>query len=283
MTQTLFRQLEEINRRPRVFSRYTAADLWTDPHTSKQMLAFHLNGELDLSSRRPGFIDRSVEWMAGRLGIGSETAIADFGCGPGLYAQRLADRGARVTGIDFSASSLEYAREQAKKHGSEIEYVECDYLECSSTARFDLILLVMCDFCALSPEQRQRLLKVFRAHLRPGGAVVLDVYSLQSYRQREEAASYAFDQLDGFWSADAYYGFVNTFKYEQEKVVLDKYTIVTRDSTREVYNWLQYFDRESLTRELEQAGHAVEEILADVAGAAYRDDAPEMAVVARLG
>ena len=42
-----------------------------------------------------------------------EMAIADFGCGPGLYAQRLARAGLNVTGIDFSANSLQYAREVA--------------------------------------------------------------------------------------------------------------------------------------------------------------------------
>jgi len=283
MAQTLFQQLEGINQRPELFCRYTVADLWTDPHTSTKMLGFHLNSEVDLSSRRLEFIERSVEWIAARFGIGNETCIADFGCGPGLYAQRLADRGARVTGIDFSAHSLKYAREQASRFGTRIEYMQADYLEFSSSERFDVILLIMCDFCALSPEQRQRLLSVFREHLQPWGAVVLDVYSLQSFQQREEVASYAFDQLDGFWSANAYYGFVNTFKYEEEKVVLDKYTIVTADSTREIYNWLQYFDRDSLTQELGRAGFTIEEILADVAGAQYRDDARELAVVARVG
>ncbi len=34
----VFAQLEEINSRPEPFEFYTAADLWTDEHTSKQML-----------------------------------------------------------------------------------------------------------------------------------------------------------------------------------------------------------------------------------------------------
>ncbi|MFC1708159.1 class I SAM-dependent methyltransferase [Planctomycetota bacterium] len=279
---SLFRQLEEINRRPEVFCRYTAADLWTDPHTSRQMLTFHLNDEVDLSSRNSQFIERSVEWIAGRFGVSAETAIADFGCGPGLYAQRLADRGASVTGIDFSTSSLEYAREQAKRRGSTIDYVEANYLDFRSEKRFDLILLIFCDFCALSPEQRQTLLAVFRAHLRPGGAVLLDVHSLQTFRERRESASYEFNQMNGFWSAAPYYGFVNTFKYEAEKVTLDKYTLVTENGTREVYNWLQYYDRESLARELERGGFTIDVIRADVAGEPYRDDAPDMAVVARV-
>jgi hypothetical protein len=66
MAQSLFRLLEAINQRPEVFCRTTAADLWTDPHTSERMLTFHLDGAVDISSRRTEFIERSVAWIAGR-------------------------------------------------------------------------------------------------------------------------------------------------------------------------------------------------------------------------
>ncbi len=102
MMKDMFIQLEDINRRPEPFEFYTAADLWTDEHTSEQMLAYHLNTEVDMSSRRGEFIDESVEWIASHFGVGPGARIADFGCGPGLYANRLAQLGASVTGIDFS-------------------------------------------------------------------------------------------------------------------------------------------------------------------------------------
>jgi hypothetical protein len=57
----MFEQLEDINSRPKPFEFYTAADLWTDEHTSEQMLAYHLNAEIDVSSRRGEFIKQSVE------------------------------------------------------------------------------------------------------------------------------------------------------------------------------------------------------------------------------
>ena len=58
-----FELLEEINHRPKPFEHYTASDLWTDEHTSKQMLSCHLNDDIDLSSRKISFIDRSVDWI----------------------------------------------------------------------------------------------------------------------------------------------------------------------------------------------------------------------------
>ena len=116
----MFEDLEKINTRPEPFESYTACDLWTDEHTSEQMLSFHINGDIDISSRNTVFIDRSVEWIATRFSIRAGAKIADFGCGPGLYATKLAQRGADVTGIDFSKRSIQHAQQVADREGLSI-------------------------------------------------------------------------------------------------------------------------------------------------------------------
>jgi len=242
----MFRQLQEINTRPAPFEQCTVADLWTDEHTSSQMLAFHLDGSVDLSSRNTEFIDRSARWIVSRFDLDQSKCVADFGCGPGLYTTRLAASGAAVTGIDFSDRSLRYARESSERQSLSVEYVHADYLEYETSRRFDLIAMIMCDFCALSPPQRRTMLDKFLALLKPGGSVLLDVYSLHAFDEREEIATYAPELLDGFWCSKPYFGFLNTFKYQAEKVTLDKYTIVEETRTRVIYNWLQHFDREAL-------------------------------------
>ncbi len=277
----MFAQLQEINRRPEVFSRYTAEALWTDEHTASQMLSYHLDPTIDLSSRRLEFIDRSAAWIIDRFGLAAGSSVADFGCGPGLYTSRLARSGASVTGIDFSANSIRYARDHAEREGLAIDYVRGNYLEFESPARFDLIMMIMCDFCALGPMQRREMLDRFRRHLKPDGALLFDVYALAAYDARDEAASYAADQLHGFWSPDPYYGFVNTFKYDEEKVTLDRYTIVEETRTRTVYNWLQHFEPASLAAELEASGLHAQELLGDVTGAPLEASETEFAVVAR--
>jgi cyclopropane fatty-acyl-phospholipid synthase-like methyltransferase len=277
----MFDQLEAIYHRPRPFEFYTADELWTDEHTSAQMLAHHLNEEVDLSSRSGAFIDRSVEWIVSHLGVGTGTRIADFGCGPGLYTTRLARRGADVTGIDFSKRSIDHARKTATAEGLSIRYINESYLELELNDRFDLVTMIMCDFCALSPEQRRTILRKFQALLAPGGAVLLDVYSLAAFAGRKELATCEIDLLNGFWSPQRYYGFLNTFTYDEEKVALDKYTIVEEERTRTIYNWLQYFSFETLERELTGCGLDVEERYADVAGSTYNSEHTEFAVVAR--
>lgn len=276
----MFEELEKINERPEPFQFYTASDLWTDEHTSTQMLSFHLNGAIDVSSRNAEFINRSVEWIASAFDIGRDSKIADFGCGPGLYTASLAKRGAKVTGIDFSERSIEYAKEVAAREQLNINYVKHNYLEFATGDRFDLVLMIMCDFCALSPAQRKVILGTFYDILKPGGSVLLDVYSLTAFEQRQEVASYEINQLDGFWSPHRYYGFLNTFKYNEEKVVLDKYTIIEFHRTRKVYNWLQYFAPEDLEREFREAGFSVKGLYSDVAGTPFDRKSSEFAVIA---
>jgi len=276
----MFEELEKINERPEPFQFYTASDLWTDEHTSKQMFTFHLNEAIDVSSRNAKFINRSVEWIASEFNIGRDTKIADFGCGPGLYAARLAKRGANVTGIDFSKRSIEYAKEVAAREQLNNNYVNQNYLEFETEDRFDLVLMIMCDFCALSPSQRKGILSKFHEILKPSGSVLIDVYSLSVFKQREEASTYEVNQLNGFWSPNKYYGFLTTFKYDEEKVILDKYTIIESERTRQVYNWLQYFAPNDLEREFVEAGFFVKGIYSDVAGNPYNRKSNEFAVIA---
>ena len=53
----MFQNLEMINSRPKPFEFYTANELWTNEHTSKQMLNFHLNEKIDVSSRNANSIN----------------------------------------------------------------------------------------------------------------------------------------------------------------------------------------------------------------------------------
>lgn len=276
----MFEELEEINTRPEPFEFYTADDLWTDEYTSRQMLAYHLNKEIDVASRNMTFISKSIDWIVSHFNVVKGTRIADFGCGPGLYTNGLAGSQADVTGIDFSSRSIEYAREAAVRDKLSINYVNQNYLKFEPEDRFDLIMMIMCDFCALSPAQRKKLLKKFSTLLKSDGCILLDVYSLKAFEQRQETSIYQENLLDSFWSNNKYYGFLNTFKYEDEKVILDKYTIIEADRKRIVYNWLQYYSVEGLKREFRECGLVVNELYSDVAGTPYDSQGQEFAIVA---
>ena len=278
----MFHNLDEINKRPAPFSVYTAKDLWIPPHRAEQMLAFHLNEAIDVSSRSKTFMDASADWIIRHFSLGPDTSVCDFGCGPGLYAARLARSGARLTGLDFSETTLRYAREQAAVAGQSITYIQTDYLEFTQASSFDLITMIMCDICALSPAQRARLLSRMHSSLKPGAALLLDVYAIPAFRARDEVSFYEKNQLNHFWFQEDYHAFVNTFKYHDDAVILDKYSLFPETGAPEtVYNWLQYFSPDTLKTELCAAGFIPETTYKDVAGAPFDPDHTEFAMVAR--
>ena len=277
--ESVFSFLESVHLKPAPFSVYTASELWTDEHTSEQMLAYHLNSDIDLSSRNTNFIDNSVRWMKKHFDLTENNKVIDFGCGPGLYTSRLARSGAEVHGVDFSPRSIDYARAQAKQENLEVSYIEANYLDHQPEGKFDLVIMIMCDYCALSPMQRAALLAKFQGLLTEQGRIVLDVYSLKAFADKQEGSFCEKDQLDGFWSKHQYFGFVTSFKYDDEKVSLDKYTIVEENRQRTIYNWLQYFTPESLEQEAAAAGLSIDEVYGDVAGNPYDANAAEFAVV----
>jgi len=277
----MFNKLKEINLRPAPFQFYTAEELWTNEYTSKQMLKYHLNESVDASSRNKKFIDRSVEWIVNHFGIDINSEIADFGCGPGLYTTKLAKYNAKVTGIDFSKNSLKYAKQVAVQDNLNIDYVLSNYLDFKTTNRFDLIIMIMCDYCALSPKQRKTILSKFHSLLKSDGSILLDVYSLIAFNEKKESATYELNPLNGFWSSEDNYCFINTFKYQNEKVMLDKYTIFEESKRRVVYNWLQYFSTDSIKKEFADNGLIIEELYSDVAGKTFSPDSSEFAIVAR--
>ncbi|MDN3517666.1 bifunctional 2-polyprenyl-6-hydroxyphenol methylase/3-demethylubiquinol 3-O-methyltransferase UbiG [Aquisalimonas lutea] len=84
-----------------------AASRWWDPDGEFQPL--HAINPLRL-----GYIQRHAH-LDGR-------DVLDVGCGGGILTEALAGCGARVTGIDLSAESLEVARLHALETGAEITY-----------------------------------------------------------------------------------------------------------------------------------------------------------------
>ncbi len=277
----MLEQLNQINERPRLWGHYTAEELWTDEYTSQQMLNYHLAEDLDISSRNKKFLERSANWIVEKFNLNADKAVADFGCGPGLYTSVFAKAGAKVTGIDFNEVAINYAKEKAAEAKLKIDYQVANYLEYKTKSKFDLITLIFCDFCALNPEQRHTMLKKFKNALKEGGRIILDVFSLNTYNNKSEVASYEKNSLFGFWSPKDYYGFLNTFKYDEEKVVLDKHTIIKENETKVIYNWLKHYSLEEINKELKEAGLEVEEVFSNVAGDKYTEDAMEICVIAK--
>ncbi|GAA5214775.1 class I SAM-dependent methyltransferase [Corallincola platygyrae] len=275
----MYKQLDKAAAKPAVWSAYTADLLWADSHIAKQMLAYHLNPEIEAASRSFAFIDASVDWLVSEFNLNPASKTIDFGCGPGLYTQRLKAKGiGTVVGLDFSENSLSYATQQAKQSDLQIEYHLGNYLDYTDARTFDLITLVMCDLCALSPSQRSALFKKFKTMLAPSGVIALDVYTASRFKKQAESVNLAKNSMNGFWSAEDYWCIQSTFKYEADAVTLDKYVIIQEGKEWTVFNWLQHFTIEMLSAELEPHGLSIKATYSDLRGNPLADG-DEMAVI----
>lgn len=263
--------------RPEPFSAFTTLDLWNDPHISQQMLAAHLDPHSPMASRTHAFIDSSVEWLVGMLALTPGSRVLDLGCGPGLYAHRLARRGIRVLGIDASDRSVASATEVADQEGLAAQFRRGDYLRDDLGQGHDAAILIYEDYSVLSPTQRGLLLRRVAAALGPRGRIVFDVTSTARFASFRESIVTEPNLMGGFWSADPYVGTRETWTYPEQSLVLEKYTIETAHASREFWNWMHCLDPETVTRELAENGFRAPALYGDVTGAAYDEASPVFA------
>ncbi|MCG3750397.1 class I SAM-dependent methyltransferase [Amycolatopsis sp. Poz14] len=95
--------------------------------------------------------------------------VLDAACGPGLYAEELTARGARVTGFDLSPRMVELSRERVPAGEFRVQDL-AEPLSWLPDASVDQVLFAL----ALEyVDDRVGALREFRRVLRPGGALVL--------------------------------------------------------------------------------------------------------------
>lgn len=247
-----FTDVIEFTKKPQLYAEGNAV-MWTDPHISKQLLNIHLNPDIDLASRRRSSIESSMDWILDSVNK-EKMNILDLGCGPGLYCEIMAERGHKVTGVDFSRNSIEYARKEAMKKGLDIEYVNQNYLELCEENKYDFVMMVFTDFGVLKPHEREILIRnVYRA-LKPGGAFIFDVLSDRNLETKVSERTWEMEE-SGFWKESPYLIISDSFLYPNEKVILYQHIVMDDSDNFDVYRfWTHFFAFYDLKKMLEPEG-----------------------------
>jgi SAM-dependent methyltransferase len=254
---------------------------WDDPYISGQLLAAHLDPNNDHASRRPETISRSVDWLSEALNLQSGSTVLDLGCGPGLYAARFAERGIRVTGVDYSHRSIEYATQYAQQHHLAIQYRYQNYLDLTDVELYDAAILIYGDFCPLSPAERAKLLCNVHRALKPGGLFALDVTT----REHRERFGYTKDWYvaeNGFWKPGLHLVLEQGFDYPDASIFLDQAIVIETNGQLSVYRmWFQDFTIKSITHELDHGGFTVLSLWGDMCGTQYDHNTEWIGVIAQ--
>ncbi|MGM0437785.1 MAG: class I SAM-dependent methyltransferase [Bacillota bacterium] len=273
-------KLIKLSKKPKLFEK-TETDFWDDEHISKKMLEAHLNPDWDAASRKFSTMDASVKWLDEDLFSNKDIKILDLGCGPGLYASRLAKQGYSVTGIDFSQHSINHARKKAKEDELDIEYIYQDYLTIDFESEFDVIMLIFCDFGALTNSERDILLKKIYKALKPGGLFIFDVFTDKNRDESDLGRSWEITK-DGFWNKKPYLALTKTFLYSEADTFLDQTIVMTEDEEINIYRLFNHFyTKSTVSKVLDEFGFGEYDYYSDVTGEEYSEDSETLAVVAK--
>lgn len=256
------------------------ARFWDDPHISKGMLEAHLDPGRELASRRPETIDLEVNHLLSQDILKPGDRLLDLGCGPGLYASRFAAKGVKVTGIDFSERSLDYATAQARKYGLDIEYRLLNFLELDYSGEFDAAIQVFGEVGTLSDEKRDVLLGKIHRALKPGGVFLFDV-TTPALNQNPGAQNNWNMADSGFWRPGRHMTVELRFDYPEENVFVNQYIVIDEDRLTVYRIWNHNYTPDTLRPVLEKAGFRIEKTWNDLAGTPYRAGGEWFAVAAR--
>lgn len=155
-----------------------AADRWSDRGGTAWWDALYGNRDRGIPFFRDAPDESLVAWQdAGRLGVGSGTAVLELGCGPGRNAVWLARQGADVHALDLSPEALAWGRERADAAGVEVRFERADVLRWTPPpAGYDVVVDSGC-FHHLPPHRRVTYLALLRRALRPGGRFALACFA----------------------------------------------------------------------------------------------------------
>ena len=117
---------------------------------------------------------RAAPWLLGMLGPG-RGLVADLGCGSGLWAQILTQRGYGVLGVDRSAAFLRMAR----RHAPRAKFVRASLWEAELPRVRAVTALGEClNYADGDGQDLSRLFARIHAALEPGGVLVFDIAGL---------------------------------------------------------------------------------------------------------
>ena len=255
-SKEVLEQVTKLSQKPNLFERGTG-NIWTEAYLADQMLQNHLNLKSYVSSRRKEMIDKTISFL--NRHIKEKSTILDLGCGPGLYAEKLCMSGHKVTGIDFSESSIKYARDSAQRGGLDVEYVCNNIFGIEYKEHYDVVIQVYGELNTFSDEERSRLFTIVQKALKPEGLFIFDV-TTPAHRSKNRQNKDWFISNGGFWRGSSHIVLEEIFDYEND-TWLEQYTVIDEKEVKVYRNWFHDYTKEVIEVIVLEAGFSQVQVI----------------------
>jgi len=196
---------------------------WDDPEFSRRMLKEHLSQKHGAASRRTPTIKKHVDWIHNFVLDRKLSRILDLGCGPGLYAARLAALGHVCRGIDFGPASIEYAVEHALENCS---YTLGDIRTTDFGSGYDLAMLIFGEFNVFKPEDARLILNKAYHALKPGGKLLLEPQIFDAVYETGNQPATWYSAENELFADEPHLCLMESFWNEDQSVAIERYFIV---------------------------------------------------------
>jgi 2-polyprenyl-3-methyl-5-hydroxy-6-metoxy-1,4-benzoquinol methylase len=255
---------------------------WHDPDFSNRMLKEHLSQKHDAASRRTSKIKKHVDWIHSFVLDGKPSRILDLGCGPGLYAARLAVLGHACHGIDFGPASIEYAVKHAPDivpAGGNCTFTLGDIRTTDFGSGYDLVMLIFGEFNVFKPEDAKLILQKAYAALNPGGKILLETTTFDAVYEIGNQPATWYSAENELFADQPHLCLMESFWDEDQCVAIERYYIVdaaSGETTRYSASTQAYEDGQ-LVSMLEDARFHTPDIFPSLTG--KPDDQSQMIVL----
>lgn len=126
-------------------------------------------------AQTPAQVTRQCDFVEAVLGLPRGATILDVGCGTGLQAIELTERGYLVVGLDLSLPMITRAAEEAQYRNLRINFLHTDIREIQFDGAFDAVVCLGTTFGFFDDDSNRNVLGRLRDALKPGGRLLLDL------------------------------------------------------------------------------------------------------------
>lgn len=220
-------------------------------------------------------IAREAKFIEESLGVATGAALLDLGCGTGLHAIELTQRGYQVVGFDLSLAMLARAADEAQERNTKINFVQGDMREMGFDALFDGVYSWNTSFGYFDEEKNAEVLRRVHRALKKGGQLLLDVVN-RDYIIKQ-SPSLAWFEGDGCICMDEMQlDFITSRMRVKRTMMMDD------GRSREIEYSMRAYSLHELGKLLHEQGFRVAEVSGRVAtpGVFFGNEAPRIIVLA---